>query len=159
MHSNPVNILHTSNSNILHKWTLPDNDALKHCDNLHICRWVSVNRQHFSFRGTEDECISYVVQHYAIHSPSSCSLGNPSVFSNYIHTASNQKQFSVIYYFINPLSDFYLDSLAHHLTQHREIFKELVTVFQPIGMVFVKPMHQNTIQISEEDLWNMSISA
>ena len=152
-HSCAVNISCCHKEKTLFTPKLSEHDLLNHCNTISICRWLSINRHDYLFCGTEDRCISQIVQNYSVGSPDQQALLQPALFSKSIVNTTGQKKFHAIDFFFDPALCSSSLSIVHQLCLYRAMLSDIITQFQPIVVLLILPSQSNTFILSDNDIY------
>ena len=113
------------------KWRWNKEDNILLCDNIQPCRWLSIDRHHLLFDGTENSCITRLLQYYkTVTDPTQ----SPKGLYDYIHSYTASTSFDVI--------DYHIGCHHHHSHNHsydnssiiaqcKDTIHEIVSPFDP----------------------------
>ena len=122
------------------KWRWNKEDNILVYDNIQPCRWLSIDRHHLLFDGTENSCITRLLQHYkTVTDPSQ----SPKGLCNNIRSYTASTIFDVIdchigYHQHHSLNHSYDNSVI--IAQCKDTIHEIVSHFDPTIVIMAIPI-------------------
>ena len=125
------------------------------CDNIQPCRWLSIDRHHLLFDGTENSCITCLLKHYkTLTDPSQ----SPKELCDHIRSYTASTSFDVIdchigYHHHHSLNYSYDNSAM--IAQCEETIHEIVSHFDPTIVIMASPVVSRVMEYSADPLYSL----